>query len=166
MEDIYGRPEKVLLVCMTEQGYQEILAYKIGNDIYTLEFMNDQLFRYEFLREDVVYVPHPPPRPVIFVHEDHPPVRPNPVEHPPTSRPRPLPSPSQAPLTERSKTEQESQGRRPDSGKTNQEQSNKRVRPGTSETNRTKRENVDSGQSGRNNRTSDREVQNRQSEDD
>jgi len=163
VESIFGRPEKVLIVGMTEQGRQEILAYKIGNDIYTLEFMNDQLVRYEFLREDMVYVPHPlpppPTQPIVIVQ----PVRPQPVERPPTTRP----SPPAAPVVDSGKTEQtsERQGRRSDSGRTNQERTNERDRPATSETNRTRRENVDTGQSNRNSRSSERSVQNRQTED-
>ena len=141
VEGIFGRPEKILLVSMTEQGCQEILAYKIGNDIYTLEFIGDQLLRYEFLREDVVYVPPPPlpptPRPVIIVHEDHPPVHPKPVEHPPATRPRPSPSPAPSGKTERETQRTESPGRRPNSGRVNQEQTTERVRPATSETSRT-----------------------------
>ena len=141
VEDIFGRPEKILVVSMTEHGRQEILAHKIGNDIYSLEYMNDQLVRYEFLREDVVYVPRPPLPPVVFVQEDHPPVRPRPVEHPPATKP----SPPSAPLVDPGKKEQENQrpestSRRPGSGRINQERTNERNRPATSETRRTNKD--------------------------
>jgi len=91
VENIFGLPQKILVVAMTEYGRQEILAYKIGNDIYTLEFMDGQLIKYEFLREDAVFIPHPPPPshrpfPVQAVHQ---PTRPIPDEHPPTIRPVP-----------------------------------------------------------------------------
>jgi len=170
VEDIFGRPEKVLIVSMTEYGRQEILAYKIGNDIYSLEFMNDQLVRYEFLREDVVYVPPPPPPPqllpVIIVHEDLQPIRPRPDERPPATKPSPPPAPSVNPCrTERETQRTERPNRRPGSERTNQEQINERNRPETSESSRTDRGRVDSGESNRNNRSSERSVQNRQTED-
>ena len=160
VEDIFGRPEKVLLVSMTEHGRQEISAFKIGNnDIYTLEFMNDLLVRYEFLREDVVFVPPPShrPYPVQVVPQ---PVRPAPVDRPPTTKPTPP-----APTIDSSKTEQEAQrperpNRRPASENVRQERTSEKVRPTRTETNRTGR-----NESNRNNRSSEGSVQNRQKQD-
>ena len=142
VEDIVGRPEKILVASMTESGRQDILAYKIGNDIYVLEFMNDLLFRYEFLREDVVYVPRPhlpPPLPPVVIVQEVP--RPTPVELPPTTRPSPLPPAS----VDQGKTEQETQPqarpvRRPASENARQERRSERNRQATSERNRTGRD--------------------------
>jgi len=162
VENIFGRPEKVLIVSMTEHGRQDILAYKIGNDVYVLEFMNDQLIRYEFLREDVVYVP-PPPLPPPSFHPPQP-VRPSPVR-PPAPKPSPSPSATVDPgSTQRETQSSERPSRRPGSGRTVQEQTNERERPTTSETNRTERQN-NSRPSNRNNRSSEESVNNRQTED-
>ena len=151
VKDIYGPPEKILIVSQTEYGLQEILAYKFGNDIYTLEFMDDRLIRYEFIREDVVYVPPPPMPPPpslrpIIVHEERPSDRPKPVERPPATKPSTAPSQSSRPIRlERETSRKETPNRRPGSGKTDQKRSTESA-PATSETNRQER---DSGQSNR-----------------
>ena len=145
VEDIFGRPEKVLLVSMTEHGRQEISAYKIGNnDIYTLEFMNDLLVRYEFLREDVVYVPPPPLQPIVIVQ----PVRPQPVERPPVTRP--LPTVEQGTSGRENRRTEES-SRRPASEPAKVERTGERDRTATSDASRRE---SDSGQSNRGNRSS------------
>jgi len=139
VEDIFGRPEKVLIVSMTEHGRQDILAYKIGNDVYLLEFMNDQLIRYEFLREDVAYVPLPPPLPLPPPPSFHPPhtVRPSPDVRPPAPRPSPTPPATVEPDNTQPETQITNRpGRSPGPGRTVQEQTNKTERPTTSETNR------------------------------
>jgi len=167
VEGIFGRPRKVLVVSMTEQGRQEILAYKIGQfDIYSLEFIENQLVRFEFLGEEIVYAPRPP---LHFVTFDPPPVRPPLVEHPPTTRPPPLPPPTtpttRPPSRPVNSIDTERPNRRTESERVNQEQSNGRNRPATSESNRTSRGNADSEQSNRNNRSSETSVQNGQNED-
>jgi len=154
VEDIFGGPQKVLIVGMTEYGRQEILAYKIGNDIYVLEFMDDQLIRYEFLREDVVYVPPPPPPshrpfPVQAVSQ---PIRPTPVDHPQTTRPTPT---ADSGKTKQEEQHTESQSRRPNLAGANQKQAVERDRPATSEANRRDRGNVDAGRPSRNSRSSE-----------
>jgi len=140
VENIFGRPEKVLIVSMIEQGRQDILAYKIGNDVYILEFLNDHLIRYEFLHVAVANVPLPPPPPPLpppsFYSPQ--PVRPPPDVRPPAPRPSPSPSATVEPDNAQHETQSlEKQGRRPGSGRTVQEQTNKRERPTSSETNRT-----------------------------
>ena len=161
VENIFGHPEKVLIVSMTEHGYQDILAYKIGNDVYMLEFMNDQLIRYEFLREDVVYLPHPPLPPPLHPPQ---PVRPAPDVRPPAPRPSPPPATTvDTGNKQREIQSSESPGRRPNSGRTVQEQTNERERPTTSETNRTERRD-NSRPSNRNNRSSEGSANNKQTE--
>ena len=163
VENIFGRPEKILLVSLTEHGQQEILAYKIGyNDLYTLEFMNDQLLRYEFLREYMAYEPRPLPPPVVVIPDNHYPVPPKPVEHPPVTKPSPQPLPPAQPVRQerrpnRENTREEARpGRRPGgSENTDQVQQNERTRPETSETNRRERGNTGSGQSNGNSRSSE-----------
>ena len=74
VEQMSGAPKRILAVAQTEHGRQEILEYKtIHDEIYALEFMNDYLVRYEFLREEVIFVSPPPP--VIVVHRPEPVVR-------------------------------------------------------------------------------------------
>ena len=152
VENIFGRPEKILIVSMTEHGRQDILTYKIGNDLYMLEFMNDLLIRYEFLREDAVYVQPPPP------------VRPAPDVRPPAPRPRPSPLPAATVNqgnTQREIQSSERPSRRPDSEKTVQGQTTERGRPTT---NRTERRD-DSGLSNRNNISSEESANNRRTKD-
>ena len=138
VENIVGRPEKKLVASLTEHGYQEIIAYKIGNDLYSLEFMNDKLIRYEFIREDVVFVPRPPlPPPVVIYPDDPLPVRPRPVDPPAT---KPSPRPPSAPTDvldtpKRQPIQQEKPNRTPNSEKTDQRRSREGNRQTTSETN-------------------------------
>ena len=156
VNNIFGPPEKRLVGSLTEHGYQEILAYRIGsNDIYALEFMDDRLVRYEFLREDVVYVPPPPMRPVYPIHQ-------MPVEQPPAAKPsppppaKPSPLPSSRPVRlERETSRTEAPGRRPGSGKTVQRRSGESATQVAPETNRQGRGSVDPGQSNVNNRSSE-----------
>jgi hypothetical protein len=69
VEHIFGPSGRILAVSRHEYGYREILEYKIaGSGWYALDFVNDRLTRYEFLRDDVEFVPMPPPPPVIVVN--------------------------------------------------------------------------------------------------
>ena len=89
VEHMFGPPKRILSVSQTEYGYQEVLEYKTSNDeIYALDFMNDQLVGYEFLYDDIDYIP-PMPQPVVIVH-DYPG---RPIARPPKPRPpvRPVP---------------------------------------------------------------------------
>ncbi|MDR2148085.1 MAG: hypothetical protein LBE91_16685 [Tannerella sp.] len=53
-----GRPNRVLAERQTQNGYQEILEYNnVYNEYFALEFWNDYLTGYEFLYEDITYVP-------------------------------------------------------------------------------------------------------------
>lgn len=84
-----GYPERVLAVNDSRQGYQEILGYRTHRDeIYALEFWDDYLTGYEFLYDEVQYVPAPRPpyfpeygRPIVVI-----PGRPG---RPDYNRPRP-----------------------------------------------------------------------------
>lgn len=86
VEEVAGIPERVLAVNQTEDGYQEVLQYRTSSsEIYALEFWNDYLTGYEYLYDDVAYVPPVAPplympdygRPIIIVHPDNRPNRPN-----------------------------------------------------------------------------------------
>jgi hypothetical protein len=151
-EKIIGRSGKMLLASLTEFGNQEVLAYRVGLDIYTLEFMNDQLVRYELQYEDVRYLPPPPPPPVVIVHDAHP-TPPAPVAPPPPPRPSPPPSTTPPPVeqkrpqnegTPRESTQQENSNRAPNPGSAVQLRPGDRERPATTETERPGRRNVDS----------------------
>jgi hypothetical protein len=92
-----GKPNRVLSVRQTSDGYQEVLEYRTAYDeVYALEFWNDYLTGYEYLYDDVTYVaPLYPPmhypefgRP-IYIINNRPPHRPNRPNHPdrPTTQP-------------------------------------------------------------------------------
>ncbi len=81
-----GPPDRVLAVNDKEEGYQEVLEYRTARDeVYALEFWNDYLTGYEFLYDDVTYVPsYTPPvvwpdygRPIYIIQGDNRPNRPN-----------------------------------------------------------------------------------------
>lgn len=58
VEKLAGLPDRILAVNETSNGYQEVLEYRTSRgDIYALEFWNDYLTGYEYLYEDVQYVP-------------------------------------------------------------------------------------------------------------
>jgi len=145
VENLFGRPEKIIMAMLTDEGRQEISVYKIGyNDLYTLEFMNDHLFRYEFLREEVVYVPRPPilPPPV-FIIPPYYPVPPKPFEPlPPVTKPI-SPSPSVQP---------ERPERIPNRERTHSEASETNRQGRENATNRQERENATNSQSNRDSR--------------
>ena len=90
VEYMFGPPKRILSVSQSEYGYQEVLEYKTNNgEIYALDFMNDQLVGYEFLYDDIDYIP-PMPQPVVIVPGYYPG---RPIERPPRPRPpaRPVP---------------------------------------------------------------------------
>jgi len=66
VETVMGQPDRILAINNKEEGLQEVLEYRTsGDDVYALEFWNDYLTGYEFLYEDVTYVPPMAP-PVIW----------------------------------------------------------------------------------------------------
>ncbi|MCC8154705.1 MAG: hypothetical protein LIP01_11145 [Tannerellaceae bacterium] len=66
VERVAGFPDRILAVNETSDGYQEVLKYRTTRgEIYALEFWNDYLTGYEYMYEDVQYVPAPYP-PTIF----------------------------------------------------------------------------------------------------
>lgn len=78
VEEMAGPPQRVLAVNNTKDGYQEVLEYSTArNEVYALEFWNDYLTGYEYLYDDIQYVPAPAPpmyippygRPIIIVNE-------------------------------------------------------------------------------------------------
>ena len=138
VEQMSGAPKRILAVTQTEYGRQEILEYKTTqNEIYALEFMNDHLVRYEFLGDEVVYIPPPLlPPPVIVVHEYPTPPKPAPRPSPPPATPPASihPDEQKRPVQENPQTRPPS--RRQDSGATNQarpSESTGQVKTGESE---------------------------------
>lgn len=80
VEAVAGLPDRVLAVNQTENGYQEVLEYRTSrSEIYALEFWDDYLTGYEFLYDDVAYVPPMAPpmfipdygRPIIIIRPDN-----------------------------------------------------------------------------------------------
>lgn len=85
VENLMGPPERVLVVNKKDGYVQEVLEYRTGrNEVYALEFWDDYLTGYEFLYDDVNYLPPAVPpmifpdygRP-IYIYPDHRPNRPN-----------------------------------------------------------------------------------------
>jgi len=63
VERVAGLPDRILAVNESRDGYQEVLEYRTSRgEIYALEFWDDYLTGYEYLYEDVQYVPslYPP----------------------------------------------------------------------------------------------------------
>lgn len=99
VESVIGPPDRILAVNDKKEGYQEVLEYRTaGSEVYALEFWNDYLTGYEFLYDDVQYVPsiYPPTiwpdygRPIYIVPNRPTPPRPTPPnrpERPETNRP-------------------------------------------------------------------------------
>lgn len=100
VRSVVGRPYRVLAVNDTKDGYQEVLEYRTRRDeIYALEFWNDYLTGYEYLYDDLNYIPplYPPlyypeyGRPIIVypLQPGRPnrPSNPNPPTRPDASRP-------------------------------------------------------------------------------
>lgn len=85
VENLMGPPERVLAVNKKDGYVQEVLEYRTGrNEVYALEFWDNYLTGYEYLYDDVNYLPPAAPpmifpdygRP-IYIHPDHRPNRPN-----------------------------------------------------------------------------------------
>ena len=67
--DVIGAPQRVLAANQTRDGFLEVLEYKTyRNEVYALEFWNDYLTGYEFLYEDVTYVPASAPPTIVPVY--------------------------------------------------------------------------------------------------
>lgn len=78
VEAMMGRPDRILSVNDTRDGYQEVLQYSTSRgEVYALEFWNDYLTGYEHLYDDAPYIPAPAPpmyvpdygRPVIIIND-------------------------------------------------------------------------------------------------
>lgn len=116
---VVGEPERMLAMNQTDKGFQEVLEYRTSRDeAYALEFWNDYLTGYEFLYDDIQYIPslYPPTiwpdygRP-IYMGPGNRPVRPNrpnrpsqpnrpnrpEPERPPVNRPQTKPTPGVGP---------------------------------------------------------------------
>ena len=94
VEYMFGPPERILVVFMTDFGYQEVLAYKTyKNEVYALEFVDDRLVGYEFLHEAVEYTPRPITQPVV-IHNYIQPSSPPAPNRKPAAKPTPAPKPS------------------------------------------------------------------------
>lgn len=102
VEAVAGAPDRILAVNQTEDGYQEVLEYRTSRDeIYALEFWDDYLTGYEYLYDDVSYVPSVTPpmywpdygRPIVIIRPDENrpdrPGRPGQGNRPPNSGTRP-----------------------------------------------------------------------------
>ena len=85
VENLMGPPERVLAVNEKDGYVQEVLEYRTGrNEVYALEFWDNYLTGYEFLYDDVNYIPPVAPPMVfpayghpIYIHPDHRPNRPD-----------------------------------------------------------------------------------------
>ncbi len=107
VENLMGPPERVLAVNKKDGYVQEVLEYRTGrNEVYALEFWDNYLTGYEYLYDDVNYLPPAAPpmvfpdygRPIYIYppdhHPSHPnrPNKPNRPGRPETSRPQTKPS--------------------------------------------------------------------------
>ena len=117
VENLMGPPERVLAVNKKDGYVQEVLEYRTGrNEVYALEFWDNYLTGYEYLYDDVNYLPPAAPpmiwpdygRPIYIYppdhhHPSHPnrpnkPNRPNRPSRPESNRPetsRPQTKPSE-----------------------------------------------------------------------
>lgn len=98
VENLMGPPERVLAVNEKDGYVQEVLEYRTGrSEVYALEFWDNYLTGYEYLYDDVTYLPPAMP-PVVFpvygrpiyIHPDHGsnrPNRPNRPSRPESNRP-------------------------------------------------------------------------------
>ena len=85
VENLMGPPERVLAVNKKDGYVQEVLEYRTGkNEVYDLELRDNCLTGYEFLYDDVNYLPpiappmvFPPYGRPIYIHPDHRPNHPN-----------------------------------------------------------------------------------------
>lgn len=86
VENLMGPPERVLAVNKKDGYLQEVLEYRTGrNEVYALEFWDNYLTGYEYLYDDVNYLPPAAPpmvfpdygRPIYIYPPDHHPSHPN-----------------------------------------------------------------------------------------
>lgn len=86
VENLMGPPERVLAVNKKDGYVQEVLEYRTGrNEVYALEFWDNYLTGYEYLYDDVNYLPPAAPpmvfpdygRPIYIYPPDHHPSHPN-----------------------------------------------------------------------------------------
>lgn len=86
VENLMGPPERVLAVNKKDGYVQEVLEYRTGrNEVYALEFWDNYLTGYEYLYDNVNYLPPAAPpmvfpdygRPIYIYPPDHHPSHPN-----------------------------------------------------------------------------------------
>lgn len=102
VENLMGAPDRVLAVNKKDGYIQEVLEYRTArNEVYALEFWDNYLTGYEYLYDDVTYIPPVAPpmvfpdygRPIYIYppdhHPSHPshPNRPNRPNRPGSNRP-------------------------------------------------------------------------------
>ena len=84
--NVMGPPDRVLAVNKKDGYVQEVLEYRTGrNEVYALEFWDNYLTGYEYLYDDVNYLPPAAPpmvfpdygRPIYIYPPDHHPSHPN-----------------------------------------------------------------------------------------
>ena len=99
VENLMGAPDRVLAVNKKDGYIQEVLEYRTArNEVYALEFWDNYLTGYEYLYDDVTYIPPVAP-PMVFpdygrpiyiyppVHHPSHPNRPNRPNRPGSNRP-------------------------------------------------------------------------------
>lgn len=97
VENLMGPPNRVLAVNKKDGYVQEVLEYRTARDeVYALEFWDNYLTGYEYLYDDVTYIPPVAPpmifpdygRPIyIYPPDHHHPNRPNKPNRPGSNRP-------------------------------------------------------------------------------
>lgn len=101
VENLMGPPDRVLAVNEKDGYVQEVLEYRTGrSEVYALEFWDNYLTGYEYLYDDVTYIPPAAPpmifpdygRPIYIYPDNYPnhsnrPNRPNRPSRPESNRP-------------------------------------------------------------------------------
>ena len=96
VENLMGAPDRVLAVNKKDGYIQEVLEYRTArNEVYALEFWDNYLTGYEYLYDDVTYIPPVAPpmvfpdygRPIYIYPPDHHPSHPNRPNRPGSNRP-------------------------------------------------------------------------------
>ncbi len=86
VENLMGAPDRVLAVNKKDGYIHEVLEYRTArNEVYALEFWDNYLTGYEYLYDDVTYIPPVAPpmvfpdygRPIYIYPPDHHPSHPN-----------------------------------------------------------------------------------------
>lgn len=86
VENLMGAPDRVLAVNKKDGYVQEVLEYRTArNEVYALEFWDNYLTGYEYLYDDVTYIPPVAPpmifpdygRPIYIYPPDHHPSHPS-----------------------------------------------------------------------------------------